>query len=136
MRQQNLYKTCPICDKPGIEKATEILPDKGVLIKVIHDDGSVCDFEEYPSIDSFLSRQKKKREPKITDCPVCGEKGRIASYRPKKDKQFHTWKYFVVHEQIGGYWGKSHKIKKQRRCYLTTQSQRNEILKSLGRYAP
>jgi hypothetical protein len=135
MRQQNLYKTCPKCDKPGIEKPAEILPDKGLLIKVIHDDGSSCEFEEYSSIDSFLKRKRKKRDPKIIDrCPVCGDEGRIASYRPKRDKQFHTWKYFVVHEQIDGYWGKTHKNKKRRRCYITTESQRNEILKRLGRY--
>jgi hypothetical protein len=94
------YKTCPKCDKPGIERPVEILPDKGMLIKVMHDDVSVCDFEEYPSIDSFLNRKKRGRDLKILDCcPVCGEKGRIAWYRSKKDKQFHIWKYFVVHEQ-------------------------------------
>jgi hypothetical protein len=136
MTQQNFYKTCPKCDKPGIEKPTEILPDKGILIKVTHDDGSVCEFEEYLSIDSFLNRQKKNRDPKIIDCcPVCEEKGRISSYRPEKHKQYHAWKYFVVHEPIEGYWGKSHKNKKRRRCYITTQSQRNKILKSLGRNA-
>ena len=88
MRQQNLYKICPICDRPGIEKPAEILPDKGMLIKVIHDDASVCDFEEYASIDSFLNRKKKTKDPKIIDCPVCGEKGRIASYRSKKINNF------------------------------------------------
>jgi hypothetical protein len=31
----------------------------------MHDGGSVCDFEEYPSIDSFLNRQKKERNPKM-----------------------------------------------------------------------
>ena len=39
-----------------------MLPDKGTLIKVMHDDGSVCDFEEYPSIASFLNSRKKERK--------------------------------------------------------------------------
>src|SRR5919197_4234637 len=129
MTQQNLCKTCPKCDKLGIEKTAEILPDKGTLIQVTHQDGSVCDFVEYASIDSFLNRRKRERNPKTIDCPVCGEKGRIGWYRPKKDKQFHIWKYFVVHEQIEGYWGKNHNNKKRRRCYLKTDAQRNEVLR-------
>jgi hypothetical protein len=134
MSQIDLYKPCLKCDRPGIEKATEVLPDKGTLIKVMHDDGSVCDFEEYPSIDSFLNRQKKERNPKMMNCPLCGQEGLIGNYRPKKTKRFHKWKYVIVHEQIEGYWGKNHKIKKRRRCYMKTQDQTNQILKRLGRY--
>lgn len=33
-----------------------------------------------------------------------------------------------------GYWGEDHKIKKRRRCYMKTEDQRNQILKTLGRY--
>ena len=36
------YTECLICDKQGIEQAGDILPDKGILIQVIHDDGSIC----------------------------------------------------------------------------------------------
>jgi hypothetical protein len=104
------------------------------LIKVMHDDGSVCDFEEYPSIDSFLNRKKKERNPKMMKCPLCGQEGIIGNYRPKKDKRFHKWKYYIVHEQMDGYWGKTQKIKKRRRCYIKTQDQTNQILKILGRY--
>jgi len=68
------------------------------------------------------------------NCPVCGQEGRIGNYRPSKDKQFSKWTYFIVHEPIEGYWGKNHKIKKRRRCYMKTQDQRNQILKRLGRY--
>jgi hypothetical protein len=102
---------------------------------VIHDNGTVCEFEEYPSITSFFNRNKtRKRNPKMIECPVCREVGRIASYRPKKDKQFYKWKYYIAHEPIDGYWGKNHKIKKHRRCYMKTEEQRNQILKRLGRY--
>jgi hypothetical protein len=68
------------------------------------------------------------------DCPKCGREGRIDNYRPKKAKHFYKWGYLIVHEQIEGFWGKNHKIKKRRRCYMNTQAQRNEVLKNLGRY--
>jgi hypothetical protein len=134
MSQKDPYKPCLKCDRLGFEKATEVLPDKGTLIKVMHDDGSVCDFEEYASIDSFLNRKNKEKNPKMMNCPLCGQEGLIGNYRPKKAKQFHKWIYFIVHEQIEGYWGKNHKIKKRRRCYMKTEDQRNEVLKILGRY--
>jgi endogenous inhibitor of DNA gyrase (YacG/DUF329 family) len=134
MNSRQEYTQCPKCGKLGIEKSNESLPDKGTLINVMHDDGSICDFVEYPSISSFfLDRTKKKRDPKIIDCPACGKKGRISNYRPNKAKQFHTWKYFVAHEQIGGYWGKNQKVRRYRRCYMKTEEQRTKILKILGR---
>ena len=116
------------------------MPDGGVLIKVIHGDGKLCEFVEYvsswnmPSVSSFLmERGRKKKDPKMMDCPVCGEEGRITPYRPNKDKKFYTWKYYVVHEEIPGYWGKT-KINRRRRCYVKTEAQRSQILKKLGRY--
>ena len=133
--QKQVYKPCVICGKHGIEKHSEVLPDKGVLIKAIHDDGKICEFVEYASVDSFLNeRGKKKKDPKMIECPSCKQEGRIAYYRPTKAKQFHTWKYYIVHEPIEGYWGKNHKIKKHRRCYMKTQEQRTQVLKKLGRY--
>ena len=35
------YTECLICGKQGIEQVDDILPDKGILIQVIHDDGSI-----------------------------------------------------------------------------------------------
>jgi hypothetical protein len=135
MIQKNVCNSCLKCGRPGIEKYGETLPDKGTLIKVMHDDGAICEFEEYSSVTTFLNRNERiERDPKLMNCPLCGQKGLIENYRPKKDKQFHKWKYFIVHEQIEGYWGKDHKIKKRRRCYMKTQDQTNQILKILGRY--
>jgi hypothetical protein len=111
------------------------LVDQSFFISCKHDDGAICEFEEYSSVTTFLNRNERiERDPKLMNCPLCGQKGLIENYRPKKDKQFHKWKYFIVHEQIEGYWGKDHKIKKRRRCYMKTQDQTNEILKILGRY--
>jgi hypothetical protein len=126
------YKPCLKCDRPGIERCVQTLRDKGTLIKVIHDDGSICEFVEYPSVSTFLVRGSK--DPKIMDCPACREKGRIGNYRPDKNKESHIWKYFIVHEQLEGYWGRNHKIKRYRRCYMKTEEQRNEILEWLRRY--
>ena len=40
------YIECLICGKQGIEQAGDILPDKGILIQVIHEDGNICKFVE------------------------------------------------------------------------------------------
>jgi hypothetical protein len=135
MSQKPVYRPCLKCGRPGIEKCCETLPDKGTLIKVTHDDKSICEFEEYPSVTAFFYRNKtRKKDPKMMDCPSCGQYGLVGQFRPKKDKQFSKWKYFIIHEPITGYWGKNHKIKKRRRCWMKTQDQRDQILKRLGRY--
>ena len=126
-------KPCLKCGKLGIEKSAEILPDQGMLIQVIHDDGSKpCEFEEYASLSTFLTGRTKTKDPKIMECPVCGEDGRINPYRPNKNKEFHKWNYQIVHEPISGYWGKT-KLKRRRRCNVKTEAHRRQILKSLGR---
>lgn len=133
MMIMNDYKPCVICGRLGIEKRSEVLPDKGTLIKVFHNDATECAFEEYPSISTFLIREKRNRDPKIMICPICKQNGRISWYRPNKDKKIHNWKYLVVHESLKGYWGRSQKIKRYRRCYLKTGDQRREALRELGR---
>lgn len=133
-QKEEIYSPCLKCGRPGIERCDETLPDNGTLIKVVHDDGSVCEFEEYPSVTTFFNRKRRKRDPQMMDCPVCGQEGRVSYYKPTNAKQFHTWKYYIVHEPIEGYWGKNHKTKKHRRCYMKTQDQRNQVLKKLERY--
>ena len=101
MAQTEVYKSCVICGNPGVEKHSEVLPDRGVLIKVIHDDGKICEFVEYASVSSFLmERGNEKKDPKMMECPLCRQWGQIASYRPKKDKQFYKWKYYIAHKRI------------------------------------
>lgn len=102
--QAEVYNTCLICGKPGIEKPSEVLPDKGILIKVIHADEKICEFVEYASVSSFMERSKKKKDPKMMECPLCRQEGRINPYRPRKDIQFHKWTYCIVHEPIEGFW--------------------------------
>jgi hypothetical protein len=127
------YKPCILCGKLGFEKRSETLPDKGTLIKVVHDDETVCKFEEYSSISMFLVRSKRTRDPKIMECPVCKQNGRINPYRPNKDRNYHDWQYRIVHEPLDGYWGKNQKIKRHRACYMKTDDQRKEVLRKLGR---
>ena len=62
MSKTKRYTECLKCGNEGIEQPTEILPDKGTLIKVIHRDGSICEFAEYSSISSFLNRDKKDQK--------------------------------------------------------------------------
>jgi len=42
--------------------------------------------------------------------------------------------YLVVHEPIGGEWGRKSKVKSVRRCYINDPDQRDIILRKLGRY--
>jgi hypothetical protein len=41
------------------------------------------------------------------------------------------WRYYIKHEELGGYWGKKQKVKKYRRCYMKTDDQKNLILRKL-----
>src|SRR5687768_5608481 len=77
------YTECLICGKQGIEQAGDILPDKGILIQVIHEDGNICKFVEYSSISTFLDRSKKQN-PRMISCPICRQNGRIRNFRPSK----------------------------------------------------
>ena len=125
-------KPCLKCGKLGIEKYTESTPEKAALIKVVHnDDTEPCEFEEYSSLSTFFSSRANTKDPKIMDCPVCGKKGRISWYRKNKDKKFHRWNYYIYHEEIPGYWGKS-RIKKHRRCYVNKEAQRRQVIRELG----
>lgn len=126
------YTTCLKCDKPGIEKAIETLPDGAILIKVFHQNGKFCVFQEYKLVDSFLHRNEQKVKCKPTDhCPVCGKPGRINSYLPNKSRKNFKWRFYVDHERVQGYWGKKTKIRKIRRCYMKTEDQ-EKAKKELG----
>ncbi|NAL77293.1 hypothetical protein [Nitrososphaera sp. AFS] len=132
MSVENQYYPCLVCGALGVEKYSETLPDGAVLIKVIHDNGQFCEFQEYKSVDSFLQRKKNKVKSKIiSHCPVCGKPGRINSYRPDKSRKNFKWAFYVDHERVQGYWGKKTKIRKIRRCYMKTEDQEN-AKKELG----
>jgi len=138
MVQMSETTSCLKCGKPGTESSGELTPDKGRVIKVNHSDGTICEFVEYDSISTFLDRGKRTpdlelKKKKIMKCPVCGEKGRVGNYRRNKNKKFYKWSYLIVHEEIGGFWGKNKKVKRVRRCYMKTEDQTNQILKRLGR---
>lgn len=124
--------SCLVCGKPGTERRGETLPDKSTLISVVHDDGTSCKFSEYPTLSTFLVRNMKKRDPHLMKCPICNTRGRIGYYRPNKAKEFHLWRYYIKHEEVGGYWGRKQKVKRYRRCYMKTENQKNLILKKLG----
>lgn len=132
MNKNTSYISCLKCGKMGIEKPSEVLPDRGTLIKVFHNDGKMCEFVEYSSITTFLERKKRIKDPKLMECPVCGITGVISSYRPNKNKQYHHWKYYIIHEPIEGYWGKIKKVQRHRRCYMNTEEQKKMVLERLG----
>lgn len=119
-------KPCPLCGKLGVEKVIE--PQKrGILMKSVHDDGTACEFT-LSSQSSFF----KRNNPQWMKCPKCGDRGRINPYRARKNNTLRP-DYIMVHEEIGGTWGKPGVLKRRRRCYLRTKEQRDAVVKWLGK---
>lgn len=132
MSDKNKRITCSVCFREGVEKPVERNPDGSNLIKIIHDDGKVCEYSEFSSIGDYIDGTKRKRSPNFKTCPICGKQGRVGWYKEKaNDNQFV---YYVAHQngKLKGYWGKS-KIKKVDRCYIRDRKKRDAILKELGR---
>jgi len=124
---------CVKCHNPALqENRVEKLPDGGTLIKAIHRDGKECTWAEYDTIEGMMKKDRVVK-PKIIVCPACMKRGRINHYYPKKGKKENVG-YVVVHEAIGGEWGRKGKVKRVRRCYIKEPNQRDIILKKLGRY--
>lgn len=123
---------CIKCRKPALrEQPIELLPDGGTMMKAVHPNGKECRWAEYDNIDDVMEGRKKTKNPRIIVCPACSKKGRINYSHPDKNKMVT---YFVVHEPIGGEWGRKGKVKRVRRCYITNPERRDIILKKLGRY--
>lgn len=109
----------------GAIKRVQYLVDGSTRFNVIH--GSKRGTVEHSwatfTADKFLVPERivipKKRAPEIIKCPKCGMKGRVNEYHPRKERVDVT-RYYVKHEYLGGYWGKttSKKIKRFRRCYF------------------
>jgi hypothetical protein len=124
---------CSKCNKPGIVKAVEMLPDKGILMKAAHPDGIRHQWVVYRSI-SDLGKQEYIRNPKYITCPRCGKKGRIGWFRREGFKKPDRIAYYLIHEKMDGTWGKRGRMSKYRRCWIYNQEQREVITKKLGRF--
>lgn len=112
-------KPCPVCERPGQRRVVELQPNYGELWRVVHDDGTVHEGDEYASVGSLYKSRGQIEEDVI--CPVCQELGQIITYR--KDKIHKPFKYdYKI----------SHGNKKQ--CMMVEEEHRNIILKYLGRY--
>lgn len=127
---QSKVGVCPVCGNEGIQRAVELLPKTGTLMKIRHPDGKEHRWAEYDSIYD-VAHQPTKRNPTIIKCPKCGKRGRINHYHPKK-RHPEIVRYLIVHDKIGGTWGKQ-KYTKRDRCYLKPEH-RDTVLKKLGRY--
>ena len=94
------------------------------------------------------AKPKTKPKPKIIKCPRCDEMGRVNAINrtsPKVPSDKETGKrkvmkelkrekirYIVTHEKLPGSWG--HRVAKRRRCCITSQKDRDYVLKKFGRY--
>jgi hypothetical protein len=128
--------TCPLCGLEGIQRAVELLPKAGTLMRLRHPNGTEHRWAEYDSIYSLAVQTRKTINPQRMHCPKCKKHkiGRIGMYHSERRKP-HDVKYFIVHEKIKGTWGKS-KQQKYSRCYIGKDEKeyRDAILKRLHRY--
>jgi hypothetical protein len=125
---------CIKCRKPAFaEEPVERLPDGGTLVKAIHADGKECKWAEYDTIEDVMEDRNRIKNPRMIVCPACSKEGRVTHYYPNRMKKENVV-YYVAHEEIEGYWGKSQKSKRRRRCYIRDPKQRDILLKELGRY--
>jgi len=136
LAKQNDIRPCLVCSQNGTRHAVEVLPDGGILFMVAHENGRVCKWAEYTNSYGSKPEKKKAGDPTYITCPDCGERGRLNwayNLQASKEERPFSFKYLVVHEEIGGTWGRV-KTKKRRRCQSFTREQRISILKQIGRY--
>lgn len=150
-------KVCSLCNKEGTSVIVERLPGNGLIMESRHKDGSSPHrYTSYPSIYD-IRPDKSKPDPKIIKCPRCGKEGRVNAQRrynlhryevPKRvnkdgsteyERAKPQWRespehirYIITHEKLPGTWG--HRVAKRRRCCITSQKDRDIVLKKLGRY--
>lgn len=109
----------------------EKLPNNAIEFIATHPDGTIHKWVEYPSIEAVGRQEHRKMNPKMINCPKCHKRGRVNGYNNYKDGTFN---YVVVHEKIDGKWGRGkNTTSRRRRCYIYNKTQRDSILKKLGR---
>lgn len=48
---------CSICGKMGHRVPVEKLPGDGILWRVRHDDGTICEWSDYDSIENLMTKK-------------------------------------------------------------------------------
>lgn len=103
----------------GQRVAVERLPGNGILWCVRHDDGPICEWGDYDSIDNLRSAKNDNPLTRI-ECPKCGKVGMIVAERDDPVHRPDIYRYRIRHPD-----GKRHYVKSQHR---------GTVLKALGRY--
>jgi hypothetical protein len=118
---------CAICKKLGQRRAIERLPHNGILWRINHDDGTVCEWGRYKSFEDLRQPNEAYEDESIVEitCPRCNKIGKIGSYRKDCKNHPDKYDYMISHKTKGRY---------QKRCFMITQEQRDLVLKKLGRY--
>jgi hypothetical protein len=110
---------CSICGKMGHRVPVEKLPGDGILWRVRHDDGTICEWGDYDSIENLRSAKNDKPLTRI-ECHKCGKVGIIVAERDDPVHRPDIYRYRIRHSD-----GKRHYVKSEHR---------DTVLKALGRY--
>lgn len=93
--EQNL-QPCPICDRPGHRRIVELQPNNGELWQEVHEDGKICEWDRYDSVDSMYESRASVDSHII--CPICGHEGKIITYRKDKIHKPYKYDYKISHD--------------------------------------
>ena len=121
-----IAKLCVICKTVGTRKAIEKLPNNGILWRVEHEDGTICEWGEYDSFND-LTKHREPNPPQMI-CPRCEQNGIVSAWRQDPTNKPDTYRYTIKH-----YYNPKHKFL-SKQCQIITQTQRDSVLKALGRY--
>ena len=111
---------CPICGQAGLKDPVELLPQHATLMKIQHEDGTEHKWAQRNSLEG-IGLHRIKKNPVRMHCPKCGLMGRISGYHTNPKEP--TIEYLIVHEKIGGTWGKA-KLSKNKIYYNTLKFKR------------
>lgn len=115
-----MTKYCLVCSQPSLEtRPFEKLPGDAIAMEAIHENDIRHTWTEYRSIDDLGKR--KDNEPTLINCPKCGKEGRVNSFHEDATRPEFV-SYYVWHGS------------NDNRCYIRDSKQREQVLKTLGRY--
>ena len=89
-------KPCAICKNDGVRRPVEKLPGNGILWRVDHGNGVICEWGDYDSLDDIRNAKGDKPAVDIR-CPECAMMGKIGSKVNDPVQKPDTYTYQIHH---------------------------------------